>query len=59
MTVSQKVFTFTSSGVNFDLTYDQSPKLNSFAFYGIAVISGLIVIAALVFSFTNYKIASV
>ena len=59
MWVDQKIFTFTSSGVNFDLTYDQNPKLNSFAFYGIAVISGLIVIAALVFSFTNYKIASV
>ena len=59
MSVTPKIFTFTATGVNYDLTYDQNPQMNTYIFWGIAAISGLIVIAALVITFINYKIAAV
>ena len=59
MSVEQKVFNFKANGVNYDLTMDSMPHLNVYLFYGMISLSGLIVVAALIFTFMNYKIAAV
>jgi hypothetical protein len=57
MTVAKASFTLKSSGVNYDLTIDDNPRLNTFLFYLTGSICGLIVVCSLIFGFINYKIA--
>jgi len=59
MSVAQKSFNFQAAGVNFKLTFDTNPELNTFVLYGFIAVSGLIVLAALVFTLLNYKMAAV
>ncbi len=58
MSVAKQSFSFKASGVNYDLTIDDNPKLSNYLWYICAVVSGLIVVASLVFNFINYKIAA-
>jgi hypothetical protein len=59
MSVTKQSFSIKSSGANYDLTIEESPKINLYLWYFTASVSGIIVIASLVLTFVNYKIAAV
>lgn len=59
MSVPSASFSFKATGVNFDLTMDDNPKLNKILMYMLAGVCGLTVIVSLIFIFINYKIAGV
>jgi len=58
MSVTKASFSLKSSGVNYDLSMDDSPKMNTYLWYFTISVSGLIVITSLIINFINYKIAA-
>lgn len=59
MSVAKQSFTLKSSGVNYDLTIDDNPKVNTYLWYFTVGVSGFVVLTALIVIFLNYKIAGV
>jgi hypothetical protein len=58
MSVTKASFSLKSSGVNYDLSMDDSPQMNTYLWYFTISVSGLIVITSLIINFINYKIAA-
>jgi hypothetical protein len=59
MSVKKQSFKIKSSGVNYDLTIEENPKINTYLWYMTVSVSGIIVLTSLIFTFINYKIAAV
>ena len=59
MSVTKQSFNIKSSGVNYDLTMEESPRINTYIWYMTVSASGVIVLTSLILTFINYKIAAV